>query len=65
VVAVSFSRLGLLLQPDVDLDGDLLGTVLPRRGAVAPLAAVPGRGYLVVDGRPGLVQVAAPANMDP
>ena len=36
-------RLGLLLQP-AELDGDLLGVVLPRR----PLGAmVPGRGYLV------------------
>jgi S-DNA-T family DNA segregation ATPase FtsK/SpoIIIE len=60
--AVRRSRLGVLLQPDVDVDGDLLGAVLPRRQPVAP---VPGRGYLVVDGRPEVVQLAAPANMGP
>jgi S-DNA-T family DNA segregation ATPase FtsK/SpoIIIE len=60
--AVRRSRLGVLLQPDVDVDGDLLGAVLPRRQPVMPL---PGRGHLVVDGRPELVQLAAPANMDP
>jgi S-DNA-T family DNA segregation ATPase FtsK/SpoIIIE len=49
------SRLGVLLQPDVDVDGDLLGAVLPRRQVVAP---VPGRGYLVVDGRAELIQLA-------
>ena len=54
------SRLGVLLQPDVDVDGDLLGTVLPRRPAMATVAPLPGRGYLVVDGRPELVQLAAP-----
>ncbi len=55
------SRLGILLQPDVDLDGDLLGAALPRRQVVA---ARPGRGHLVVDGRTGLVQLALPANID-
>ena len=55
--AVRRSRLGILLQPDLDVDGDLLGAVLPRRQPVAPL---PGRGHLVVDGRPELVQLAAP-----
>jgi DNA segregation ATPase FtsK/SpoIIIE, S-DNA-T family len=55
--AVRRSRLGVLLQPDLDVDGDLLGAVLPRRQPVAPL---PGRGHLVVDGRPELVQLAAP-----
>ena len=60
--AVRRSRLGMLLQPDVDVDGDLLGAALPRRQVVAPL---PGRGHLVVDGRAGLVQLAAPANMVP
>ena len=52
------SRLGVLLRPDLHLDGDLLGTALPRRVAV-PL--VPGRGFLVVDGAAALVQVALPA----
>jgi len=58
--ALRRSRIGVLLQADVDVDGDLLGAVLPRHPTVAP---VPGRGYLVVDGRPELVQLAAPANM--
>jgi len=49
------SRLGVLLRPDPDLDGELLGAALPRRSS-APW--VDGRGYLVVDGAPALVQVA-------
>jgi S-DNA-T family DNA segregation ATPase FtsK/SpoIIIE len=53
--AVRRSRLGVVLQPDVDVDGDLLGTVLPRRQVVP---ARPGCGYLVVDGRAELVQLA-------
>lgn len=52
------SRLGLLLRPDPDLDGDLLGTVLPRRRAGTWPA---GRGYLVDDEGPRVVQVASPA----
>jgi DNA segregation ATPase FtsK/SpoIIIE, S-DNA-T family len=53
--AVRRSRLGVVLQPDIDVDGDLLGTVLPRR-QVVPVR--PGCGYLVVDGRGELVQLA-------
>jgi DNA segregation ATPase FtsK/SpoIIIE, S-DNA-T family len=49
------SRLGVLLRPDLDLDGELLGIGLPRRPPVAPL---PGRGYLVHDGRREMVQCA-------
>ncbi|WP_245883007.1 FtsK/SpoIIIE domain-containing protein [Streptomyces hyaluromycini] len=49
------SRCGILLVPDHDLDGDLLGTTLPRHDRLAPL---PGRGYLVTDGIAGGVQVA-------
>ena len=49
------SRCGILLAPDHDLDGDLLGTTLPRHDRLAPL---PGRGYLVTDGVAGGVQVA-------
>jgi S-DNA-T family DNA segregation ATPase FtsK/SpoIIIE len=46
---------GLLLDPDLDLDGELLGVRLPRRSnAVFP----PGRGYLVVAGTARLIQVA-------
>jgi S-DNA-T family DNA segregation ATPase FtsK/SpoIIIE len=59
--AVRRSRLGLLLQPDPDLDGDLLGATLPRRRA---MAARPGRGYLVIDGQPQVVQLAQPAIME-
>jgi S-DNA-T family DNA segregation ATPase FtsK/SpoIIIE len=46
---------GLLLDPDLDLDGELLGVRLPRRtNAHFP----PGRGYLVLDGSARLIQVA-------
>jgi DNA segregation ATPase FtsK/SpoIIIE, S-DNA-T family len=46
---------GLLLAPDADVDGDLLGVRLPRRtNPVFP----PGRGYLVERGTVELVQVA-------
>ena len=48
-------RLGLLLLPDPDLDGDLLGTQLPRRSR---LARVPGRAWMVSGDREGFVQVA-------
>ena len=47
---------GLLLDPDLDVDGDLLGVRLPRRtNAVFPA----GRGYYVWRGTLELVQVAA------
>ncbi|HEX9888537.1 MAG TPA: FtsK/SpoIIIE domain-containing protein [Nitriliruptorales bacterium] len=42
--AVRGSSAGLLLVPDVDLDGDLLGTRLPRRSPVPPR---PGAGWLL------------------
>lgn len=46
---------GLLLAPDADVDGDILGVRLPRRtNPVFP----PGRGYLVERGTVQLVQVA-------
>jgi S-DNA-T family DNA segregation ATPase FtsK/SpoIIIE len=54
------SRLGVLLRPDLDLDGELLGVSLPRRPPVAPL---PGRGYLVHDGRFTMVQCARVATL--
>jgi S-DNA-T family DNA segregation ATPase FtsK/SpoIIIE len=47
---------GLLLQPDLAADGDLLATRLPRRVA-APLT--PGRGFLIVRGVAELVHVAS------
>ncbi|MGL3807880.1 FtsK/SpoIIIE domain-containing protein [Paeniglutamicibacter sp. R2-26] len=51
------SRCGVLLQPDVDYDGELLGTTLPRR---APVALTPGRGYLCVGGTSSFVQTMSP-----
>ncbi|MCU1692780.1 MAG: putative FtsK/SpoIIIE family protein [Frankiales bacterium] len=51
------SKTGLLLRPDVDMDGDLVGAVLPRR---APVRLGTGRGYLVHDGGLDLLQVARP-----
>jgi len=51
------SRTGLLLQPEVTVDGPLLGVTLPRR----PLPPVrPGCGYRVGAGGFELVQVALP-----
>ncbi|NCG22568.1 MAG: hypothetical protein GWP47_00320, partial [Actinobacteria bacterium] len=47
------SRAGILLQPD-PLDGDLLGAPLPSRlGRID----IPGRGFLVADGRARLAQI--------
>jgi DNA segregation ATPase FtsK/SpoIIIE, S-DNA-T family len=51
------SRTGLLLQPDIQTDGGLLGVTLPRRPA-PPVR--PGCGYLVQAGGFELVQVANP-----
>ena len=51
------SKVGVLLRPDVDLDGDILGVSLPRR---APVAMVAGRGYVAAGGEAELVQVAQP-----
>lgn len=51
---VRADRCGLLLCPDLDLDGELTGSRLPRHPTVTP---APGRGWLV--GEPeGFVQVA-------
>ena len=52
------SRAGVLLQPDLDYDGELLGVQLPRKSLV-PLTI--GRGYLCQSGAAVLVQTAAPA----
>ena len=49
------SRTGLVLTGGSDLDGDLLGVVLPRR---SPVPARPGLGWLVAGGPAHLVQVA-------
>ena len=49
------SRLGLVTAASNDLDGDLLGAVLPRR---LPIAARPGLAWLIGDGDVELVQLA-------
>ncbi len=59
---VRASRVGLLLQPDVDVDGDLLSVRLPRRTTTA---IGPGRGYLCAGGEVDLVQVAQVTSKDP
>ncbi len=50
---------GLLLQPRLDADGDLLGVRLPRRVGVP---FVPGRGFLVQAGEARLIQAGLPPN---
>ncbi len=57
-VAIRRSRTGLLLQPDVQVDGALFGVTLPRRPA-PPIR--PGCGFRVDPGGFELVQVAQPA----
>ena len=47
---------GLLLEPDLEIDGDLLGVRLPRRS----VRFRTGRGYMVSRGDIELVQVALP-----
>ena len=47
---------GLLLQPDLAADGDLLAARLPRR---VPAPLTPGRGFLVVRGTAELIHVAS------
>ncbi len=47
---------GILLMPQAQADGDILGVALPRRQNVEMR---PGRGYLVVPGQATLVQVPA------
>lgn len=55
--AVRASKTGVLLRPNADLDGDLLGANLPRR---APVRMLVGRGYVVHNGELDIVQVALP-----
>ena len=52
--AVARSKTGVLLRPNIDFDGDLLGAPLPRR---APVRMVVGRGYAVNSGEVEVVQV--------
>jgi S-DNA-T family DNA segregation ATPase FtsK/SpoIIIE len=51
------AKSGLILQPNLEMDGDLLGARFPRR---LHTELPPGRGFLVTDGRLDLVQVADP-----
>ncbi len=52
------ARCGVLLQPNVDLDGDLLGARLPRKTTVR---LTPGRGYACVGGTVELIQAVNPS----
>ena len=52
------SRCGVLLQPNIDYDGELLGATLPRR---APVAVTAGRGYLSSGGTLEFLQAASPS----
>jgi DNA segregation ATPase FtsK/SpoIIIE, S-DNA-T family len=54
-------RRGIVLCPTADVDGDVLGVVIPRRRT---MARHPGRGYLVVDGEARLIQVAVADPVD-
>lgn len=56
------SRSGLVLTGGNDLDGDLLGVVLPRR---TPVPARPGLAWLVANGTVALTQIALSAAHDP
>lgn len=56
IAEVRRDRHGLLLQPDLDIDGDLVGTRLPRSASVQ---FPEGRGFLVERGTVHLVHVAA------
>lgn len=47
------SRLGILLQPDRDRDGELMGIMVPRK---APVRISPGRGYACQSGSIDLIQ---------
>ena len=51
---IRFSRTGVLLQP-TPLDGDLFTIQLPTRPA---LPSLPGRGYLIQNGQPSIIQIA-------
>jgi DNA segregation ATPase FtsK/SpoIIIE, S-DNA-T family len=53
------ARTGLLLQPDLGADGEILGVRLPRR-VLIPLVA--GRGFVVNAGEASLAQLALPPN---
>lgn len=52
------ARCGVLLQPNVDYDGEILGAMLPRR---APVAVTVGRGYIATGGQLDFLQAAQPS----
>ncbi|WP_185711391.1 hypothetical protein [Arachnia propionica] len=52
------SRCGVLLQPNVDFDGEILGAQLPRR---APVRISTGRGYACSGGTVELIQAIQPS----
>lgn len=54
------SRCGVLLQPNIDFDGELLGAQIPRK---APVRISTGRGYACTGGAVELVQAARPGEM--
>lgn len=58
--AVRRSRRGIVLTGGSELDGDVLGAILPRRlpSPAPPGMARPGLGWVIGDGEPVLVQVA-------
>lgn len=51
---IRFSRTGVLLQP-TPLDGDLFTFQLPTRPTLPP---IPGRGYLIQNAHPTIIQIA-------
>lgn len=58
---LSRSGVGILLSPDLNADGDLLGVRLPRRMSVAGGS---GRGFVVNNGQQTFAQMAQPAPAD-
>jgi S-DNA-T family DNA segregation ATPase FtsK/SpoIIIE len=56
ITDVKRAKHGLLLIPDIEVDGDIFGARLPRRTL---RSYPPGRGYLVLRGSTDLVQVAS------
>ena len=58
------SRYGLALRPQMEIDGELWLTPLPRRAAPMSPTLV-GRGYLVTGGSSELIQVGDPSSYEP
>ena len=57
IAEVKKDKQGLLLEPDLEIDGDIFGIRLPRRKTAFP----PGRGYLVDRGEARLIQAGRPS----